>query len=159
SFIGAGLRSRRPPSPASDGPVHPEAREVRFPQDARYYKVPPQNRAAMVSRKSFAGLPGGNRPQDSAVQGVNAKRRTYNRATEHLVAADAACQRFRRLLLESLERLESGRPPLGLGEGYDFRSIQGYSGSADVDAGWEDLVPGNTCRGPLPIRQQAPARV
>jgi nitrite reductase/ring-hydroxylating ferredoxin subunit len=159
SFIGAGLRSRRPPTPTPDTPVHSEAREVRFPQDSRYYKVPPQNRAAMVERKSFAGLPGGNRPQDSAVQGVNAKRRTYSRATEHLVAADAACLRFRRLLLESLARVEAGSEPLALGEGYDFRSIQGYSGSADVDAGWEDLVPGNACQGPLPIRQGASARV
>jgi phthalate 4,5-dioxygenase oxygenase subunit len=163
SFIGVfgGGRTRlRPQRPEAEAaPVHPEGRQIRYPQDTRSFAVPPQNRAAMVARKSFAGFPGGNRPQDAAVQGVNAKRRTYSRATEHLVAADAACQRFRRLLLESLERVESGKPPLGLGEGYDFGRIQGYSGVADVDAGWEDLVPGNQASGPLPIRQRAAAGV
>jgi nitrite reductase/ring-hydroxylating ferredoxin subunit len=161
SFIGAfgGGRTRVRRPPAEPTPAQAEVREIRYPQDARYYRVPPQNRAAMAARRSFAGFPGGNRPQDSAVQGANAKRRTYTRATEHLVPADAACLRFRRLLLESLERVEAGQQPLGLGEGYDFRAIQGYSGAADVDAGWEDLVPGNACQGPLPIRQGASARV
>jgi hypothetical protein len=161
SFIGAfgGGRTRFRRPAAEPTPAQADVREIRYPQDARHYRVPPQNRAAMAARRSFAGFPGGNRPQDSAVQGANAKHRTYTRATEHLVAADAACLRFRRLLLESLERVEAGEQPLALGEGYDYRSLQGYSGAADVDAGWEDLVPGNACQGPLPVRQGASARV
>lgn len=113
----------------------------------------------MAARRSYAGFREGNRPQDASVQGVSAKRRIYSRATEHLVEADAACLRFRRLLMESLKRIEAGQPVLGLGEGYDFRKIQGFSGVTDIDAGWEDLVPNNMCKGPLPIRQEAASRV
>lgn len=159
SFIGvfSGGGAFRPQRAEPEPPT--DEREVRFPQDKRAFKVPPQNRAAMAARKSFAGFPGGNRPQDAAVQGVNARRRIYTRATEHLVPSDAACLRFRRMLLESLERVKAGGKPLGLGEGYDFTSIQGFSGSTDVESGWEDLVPGNQSKGPLPIRKGETAGV
>jgi phthalate 4,5-dioxygenase oxygenase subunit len=161
SFISAsGVGRRRTQSAVSATDLQVDGvREIRFPQDARYYRVTGQDRAAMAARRSYAGFREGNRPQDASVQGVNAKRRIYSRATEHLVEADAACLRFRRLLLESLERIDSGQPPLGLGEGYDFRDIQGYSGVADINAGWEDLVPKNLAKGPLPVRQEASGRV
>lgn len=154
SFIGVhrGPPGSSPP-PKPDTPAHPETREVRFPSDARRFQVPPQHRAAMLQRKSFAGFPGGNRPQDAAVQGVNAKRKIYSRANEHLVAADTAIARFRHLLLESLRRVEAGQDPLGLGEGYDFSKIQGFSGMTSIDSTWRDLAPGNGgADGPLPVQ-------
>lgn len=151
-------RGARQGSPPVTGLQADGTREFRFPQDGRHYHVPGQDRVAMAAHKSFAGFREGNRPQDASVQGVNAKRRTYSRATEHLVEADAACLRFRRLLLESLKRIESGQPPAGLGEGYDFREIQGFGGEADIDAGWEDLVPNNMCRGPLPVRPRVASK-
>jgi phthalate 4,5-dioxygenase oxygenase subunit len=162
SFILAGAgrrRSRAPTSAGTQNPENSEIRDIRFPSDTRRYRVTGQDRAAMAARRSYAGFREGNRPQDASVQGVNAKRRIYNRATEHLVEADAACLRFRRLLFESLKRIESGQPPLALGEGYDLRNMQGYSGVADIDAGWEDLVPNNMYKGPLPVRQGAASRV
>jgi phthalate 4,5-dioxygenase len=131
-----------------------ETREYRFPQDGRKYTLPPQNRAAMASKKSFAGFPGGNRPQDAAVQGVNSRNPIFPRSTEHLVAADMAVLRFRSILFENAVRLEAGEPLVGLGEGYDFTQLQQHSGTVDVDAGWEDLVPGNGVKGPLPVRQE-----
>jgi nitrite reductase/ring-hydroxylating ferredoxin subunit len=142
-----GGRSEERPDPS-------DTREFRFPQDGRKYVLPPQNRAAMDSRKSFAGFPGGNRPQDSAVQGANSRNQIFPRDTEHLVAADAAVLRFRSILFENAIRLEAGEPLLARGEGYDFAQISEYSGTVDIDANWEDLVPGNGSTGPLPTRQE-----
>jgi phthalate 4,5-dioxygenase oxygenase subunit len=135
----------RPPGPTETQLASSEVREVRFPSDARRYRLPGQNRAAMATRSSFAGFPDG-RAQDASVQGVNAKRRTYTRATEHLVAADAAILRLRRLLLESLERVQAGQPPLGLGEGYDYSQMRAASAVMDPDQRWQDLVSENLGR-------------
>jgi hypothetical protein len=67
----------------------------------------------------------------------------YDRRLEHLVPADLAIIRMRRLLTDSMKLVEEGGQPLGLGEGYDFSNISGAAAVTDVGSRWQDLVPGN----------------
>ncbi len=117
--------------PAVWGP-EPENRRVRLPR---------QDRAAMAAGKSFAGFRGGNRIQDAAVQ--MSEGPMYDRAKEHLVPADLAIIRMRRLFADSVRRVEAGQAPLGLGEGCDFARIGAASQIIDAGQPWQDLVPGN----------------
>jgi phenylpropionate dioxygenase-like ring-hydroxylating dioxygenase large terminal subunit len=107
----------------------------------RRLRLPTQDRAAMASGKSFAGYRGGNRIQDAAVQMSEGK--IYDRRKEHLVPADLAIIRMRRLLTDSMKLVEDGKPPLGLGEGYDFSHVSGAAAVTNVGERWQDLVPGN----------------
>lgn len=93
----------------------------------------------MKSGRSFAGFKGGNRVQDGAVQ--MSSGRMYDRAKEHLVPADLAIIRLRRLLADSIRLVEEGKPPVGLGVGYDFTNIKGASALIDANTPWQDLVP------------------
>lgn len=155
SFIGVHRRrpgDSAPAKPADPAAVHSESRVGRYPSEERRFEIPPQNRAAMRVMKSFAGFPGGNRPQDAAVQGVGLRRKTYSRFNEHLMPSDTAIARFRHLLTESLRRMRSGEEPLALGVGYDFSKIGGFSGMTSIDSTWCDLVPENGAPdGPLPV--------
>jgi phthalate 4,5-dioxygenase len=110
-------------------------------QGNRRVRIPAQDREAMASGRSFAGYLGGNRIQDAAVQMSEGK--IYDRRKEHLVPADLAIIRLRRLLTDSIKLMEEGREPLGLGEGYDFRNVGSAAAVIDVGARWQDLVPGN----------------
>lgn len=149
SFIGV-FAGRRPDAEATptgswrDRPWDP------FPTRARFLPLPGQDRVAMAERKSFAGIRGGNRYQDAVVQGIGRRRRTYARATEHLIPADAAIVRLRHLLLDSARRLEAGQAPHGLGEGYDYGSLQAASAVIDADQPWQELVAGNAGTGETP---------
>lgn len=107
-------------------------------REERRLRLPAQDREAMASGKSFAGFRGGNRIQDAAVQTSEGK--IYDRRKEHLVPADLAIIRMRRLLLDSIKLVEEGKPPLGLGEGFDFRTIQGAAALIDEGDRWQDLV-------------------
>ena len=107
----------------------------------RRLRIPAQDREAMASGRSFAGLRGGNRIQDAAVQMSEGK--IYDRRKEHLVPADLAIIRMRRLLTDSISLVEEGKQPLGLGDGYDFSNVSGAAAVMDVGARWQDLVPGN----------------
>ena len=93
----------------------------------------------MAEGKSFAGFRGGNRVQDAAVQMSSGK--IYDRAKEHLVPADLAIIRLRRLLADSVRLVEAGQDPLGLGEGCDFTQIGAASRVIDAGQLWQDLVP------------------
>jgi phenylpropionate dioxygenase-like ring-hydroxylating dioxygenase large terminal subunit len=108
---------------------------------SRRLRLPAQDREAMASGRSFAGFRGGNRIQDAAVQ--LSEGTIYDRRREHLVPADLAIIRMRRLLTDSIRLVEEGKQPLGLGEGYDFSNISGASAVMDAGARWQDLVPGN----------------
>ena len=110
----------------------PENRRVRLPR---------QDRAAMAAGKSFAGFRGGNRIQDAAVQ--MSEGTLYDRAKEHLVPADLAIIRMRRLFADSIRLVEAGDAPLGLGEGCDFARIGAASQIIDAGESWQDLVPAN----------------
>jgi len=107
----------------------------------RRVRIPAQDREAMASGQSFAGYRGGNRIQDAAVQ--VSEGTIYDRRKEHLVPADLAIIRMRRLLTDSIKLVEEGKPPLGLGEGYDFSQVRGAAAVTDVGTRWQDLVPGN----------------
>lgn len=110
----------------------------------RRLRLPAQDREAMASGKSFAGYRGGNRIQDAAVQ--MSEGTVYDRRKEHLVPADLAIIRMRRLLTDSMKLVEEGKDPLGLGEGYDFTKVSGATALLDVGARWQDLVPDNLGR-------------
>ena len=125
----AAQRARRGVDPAVWGP-EPGNRRLR---------LPPQDRQAMAEGKSFAGFRGGNRVQDAAVQMSSGK--IYDRAREHLVPADLAIIRLRRLLADSIRLVEAGQDPLGLGEGCDFTQIGAASKVIDAGQRWQDLVP------------------
>ncbi len=96
---------------------------------------------AMATGQSFAGFRGGNRVQDGAVQMSSGP--LYDRAKEHLVPADLAIIRLRRLLADSIRLVEEGKPPLGLGVGYDFAGVSAASATVDAQTPWQELVPGN----------------
>ena len=163
SFIGVRvLPPGTPPPPATYGPSMPATATTPVssagsdadtsgwtndPTETRRYRLPPQDRRAMAERVSFAGFLGGNRPQDAAVQGVNARRSRVTRATENLVPADAAVIRFRRLLLEAARAVEEGREPPALGAGFDFAGVRAAAAVVDEGARWQDLVPGNAAPG------------
>lgn len=126
---GSGAARRSGIDPSIWGP-EPENRRMRLPA---------QDREAMKSGRSFAGFKGGNRVQDGAVQ--MSSGRMYDRAKEHLVPADLAIIRLRRLLADSIRLVEEGKPPVGLGVGYDFTNIKGASALIDANTPWQDLVP------------------
>jgi phthalate 4,5-dioxygenase oxygenase subunit len=99
-----------------------------------------QDRVSIADGSSFTGLANFT-PEDAAVWismgGV------YDRSSgdEHVVPADAAVVRMRRLLLHCAAVAEKGGDPVGLRcELADVRA-----GAGDVAAGdsWNDLVPGN----------------
>ena len=107
----------------------------------RRLRIPSQDREAMASGRSYAGYRGGNRIQDAAVQ--MSEGTIYDRRREHLVPADLAIIRMRRLLTDSMKLVEEGKQPLGLGEGYDFSLVSGAAAVVDAGTRWQDLVPGN----------------
>jgi len=108
---------------------------------SRRIRLPRQDREAMASGQSFAGFRGGNRVQDAAVQ--LSEGRMYDRATEHLVPADLAIIRMRRLFADSVRLVAAGGAPLGLGAGYDFAGVAAASAVIAADQRWQDLVPAN----------------
>src|SRR5580693_2356004 len=105
----------------------------------RRIRLPRQDREAMAAGQSFAGFRGGNRIQDAAVQLSSGPM--YDRAKEHLVPADLAIIRLRRLLADSVRLLEAGQDPVGRGEGCDFARITAASQIIDAGQAWQDLVP------------------
>ncbi|MDX6418329.1 MAG: phthalate 4,5-dioxygenase [Trebonia sp.] len=127
----AAERARRGIDPAVWGP-EPENRRLRLPK---------QDREAMAGGQSFAGFRGGNRVQDGAVQ--MSSGRMYDRAKEHLVPADLAIIRLRRLFADSIRLLEAGHDPVCRGEGCDFTQVSAVSQIIDAGQDWRDLVPGH----------------
>lgn len=140
SFIGVRPLPPGTPPPAPDA----AASWTNEPSERRRYTLPVQDRAAMASRRSFAGFLGGNRPQDASVQGVSARSSRFSRGTENLVPADAAIIRFRRMLLDAARAVEEGREPPGLGKGFDFSAVTTASQVIEATSRWQDLVPGNS---------------
>jgi len=126
---GAARRAGAGTDPAVWGP-EPGNRRIRLPR---------QDREAMAAGQSFAGFRGGNRIQDAAVQLSSGPM--YDRAKEHLVPADLAIIRLRRLLADSVRLLEAGQDPVGRGEGCDFARITAASQIIDASQAWQDLVP------------------
>ena len=108
---------------------------------SRRIRLPAQDREAMAAGISFAGFRGGNRVQDAAVQ--MSEGTLYDRSREHLVPADLAIIRMRRLFADSVRLVQAGGAPLGLGESCDFARIGAASQIIDAGQPWQDLVPAN----------------
>jgi hypothetical protein len=95
-----------------------------------------QDRSLMST--SFSGLHGPGQ-EDAAVaasQGLIA-----DRTREHLVPADIAIIRARRLVLDSIRQVQKGGNPHGLT--FKTANPESEEGVLPVGAPWQSLVPGN----------------
>ncbi|WIX82821.1 Rieske 2Fe-2S domain-containing protein [Amycolatopsis carbonis] len=106
-----------------------------------YLLSPVQDREAMAAGTSFSGVPG-LIPQDALV--TDSMDDIVDRSKEHLVAADVAVVRMRRLLIEAARRLEAGEDPVGLDGSVDWAKYTAGSGVIPEGTPWQTLVPGNT---------------
>jgi hypothetical protein len=97
-----------------------------------------QDRAKMS--QSWTGLPGV--AFEDAVMGVIAGP-IVNRPAEHLVAADAAVVRVRRLLIEAAEAVAQGQVPRGA-DYADCTRLAAPDQMIAPGVNWKDLVPQHT---------------
>ena len=65
----------------------------------------------------------------------------YDRSKEHLVPADQAVMRVRRVMLDSVKRVAENKPPLGVG--LDLRRVVALDADLAEGSVWQDLVPSN----------------
>jgi phenylpropionate dioxygenase-like ring-hydroxylating dioxygenase large terminal subunit len=63
----------------------------------------------------------------------------YDRSREHLVPADQAVVRVRRVLLESIKRVMENKQPAALG--LDLRGVSACDAQLEDGAAWQDLIP------------------
>ncbi|VTU41574.1 Rieske 2Fe-2S domain-containing protein [Variovorax sp. RA8] len=105
--------------------------EERFYKDLNFVASPDngfwQDREAMREKRSWSGFHGIT--QEDAVMSVSMGP-IYDRSREKLVAADAAVVKLRRLLLDALDRFESGAEPHGVNYA-DMTRMRGF----DIDLG------------------------
>lgn len=95
-----------------------------------------QDREAMGRGDTFSGLVGVT-AEDAAL--AVSMGPLADRQREHLVPADAAVIRLRRLLIEQADRVRDGVSPLGCSLGTDALSIRAASGEARPGA-WQSLL-------------------
>lgn len=93
-----------------------------------------QNRERM--KDSWTGLRGVE-VEDAAI--ALSQGSFYDRSKEHLVPADQAVMRVRRVLLDSVKRVADGKPPVGVG--VDLRSVGACDAELADGAPWQDLLP------------------
>ncbi|WP_028938034.1 hypothetical protein [Pseudonocardia spinosispora] len=105
-----------------------------------YVLSPTQDRQAMADGTSFSGVEGFI-PQDALV--TDSMGDFVDRTKEHLVAADVAVVRMRRLMIESAREVEAGGDPRGFAGGFDWTKVSAGSGSVPSGMPWQTLVPGN----------------
>jgi hypothetical protein len=65
----------------------------------------------------------------------------YDRSKEHLVPADQAVMRVRRVMLDSVKRVTENKAPLGVG--LDLRRVVALDADLAEGSTWQDLVPSN----------------
>jgi phthalate 4,5-dioxygenase len=65
----------------------------------------------------------------------------YDRSREHLVPADQAVMRVRRVMLNAVKRVADDKPPVGVG--IDLSSVVALDADLADGATWQDLVPSN----------------
>ena len=107
----------------------------------RRLRIAPQDRAAMRRGESWSGIFGFN-PQDGAMT-MNMGGPIFDRSKEHLVPADYAIIRMRRLLIDAARSVEDGGTPVGVAPDIDTTKIACASGLISSGDAWQDLVPGN----------------
>ena len=91
-----------------------------------------QDREAMRRKESWSGIFGFN-PQDGAMT-MNMGGPIFDRTREHLVPADYAIIRMRRILIDAARAVEDGREPVGISLDLDARGIECGSGRSAEDA-------------------------
>ena len=85
----------------------------------------------------------------SGLQGVEVEDATialsqgplYDRSGEHLVPADRAVMRVRRILLESVRRVQDGKDPIGVG--VDLSEVGACDSPLSDGDAWQALMPGH----------------
>jgi phthalate 4,5-dioxygenase oxygenase subunit len=99
-----------------------------------------QDRAAMADGRSFTGIHDFT-PEDAAV--FISMGGVYDREAvgEHIVPADAAIVKMRRLLLHCADVVEKGGDPVGVG--LDITGVRANAGDVEQGEDWHQLVPGN----------------
>jgi len=102
--------------------------------------LPEQDREAMAAGTSSTGFVG-LIVQDSAVQ--RSMGPIFDRSREHVVPADLAILRMRRLLMDSARRVGEGGDPIGLDRPVDTTKIEAAAVIVPAQTRWQELVPGN----------------
>ncbi len=93
-----------------------------------------QNRERM--KENWTGLHGVE-VEDAAI--ALSQGPFYDRSKEHLVPADQAVMRVRRVLLDSVKRVLDNRPPVGVG--VDLRGVSAVDAELSDGTPWQDLLP------------------
>ena len=93
-----------------------------------------QNRERM--KENWTGLRGVE-VEDAAI--ALSQGPFYDRSKEHLVPADQAVMRVRRVLLDSVKRVMDNKPPVGVG--VDLRGVSACDAELPDGAPWQDLLP------------------
>ncbi|HUZ20292.1 MAG TPA: hypothetical protein VMU75_06965 [Acidimicrobiales bacterium] len=106
----------------------------------RRLRLPAQDRGAMSAGTSSTGFIG-LIVQDSAVQ--RSMGPIVDRSREHVVPADLAILRMRRLLIDSARRVGEGGEPIGLDRPVDTTRIEAAAAVVPAETRWQELVPGN----------------
>jgi phthalate 4,5-dioxygenase oxygenase subunit len=129
--------------------------------DPRYY-----NRKDCTFTASWADTFGQNRElmkeNWTGLRGVEVEDATiglsqgplYDRSREHLVPADQAVVRVRRVLMESVKRVMEDKRPAALG--LDLRGVSACDAQLEDGANWQDLLPSH--RQTVEAQESADAR-
>jgi phenylpropionate dioxygenase-like ring-hydroxylating dioxygenase large terminal subunit len=97
-----------------------------------------QDRGRMRRRESWSGLHG--LEQEDATISLSMGP-IFDRSREHIVPADRAVIRARRLLFESMRRVERGEDPIGAFPETDFARLNAPDQNISLDERWQGLVP------------------
>jgi phthalate 4,5-dioxygenase len=97
-----------------------------------------QDRGRMRRRESWSGLRG--LEQEDATISLSMGP-IYDRSREHVVPADRAVIRARRLLFECMRRVERGDDPIGAFPETDFARLSAPDQNISRHEGWQRLVP------------------
>jgi len=93
-----------------------------------------QNRERM--KENWSGLQGVE-VEDAAI--ALSQGPFYDRSKEHLVPADQAVVRVRRVLLDSVKRVMENKAPVGVG--VDLSGVSACDADITEGAAWQDLIP------------------
>lgn len=88
---------------------------------------------------SWTGFKGGIYIEDAAV--IGSMGSIYDRTREHLVPADLAIVRARRILLDNVRKVQRGEAPIGVD--IDYSKLSSFDGTLPTVKHWRDLVPGH----------------
>lgn len=89
-----------------------------------------------LMKESWTGLKGVE-IEDAAI--ALSQGPLYDRSKEHLVPADQAVMRVRRVLLDSVRRVSEEKPPLGVG--LDLSGVSACDATFPEGTVWQDLLP------------------